>query len=63
MNTMASRNPDKKITATAALDNSQKRSMKLDTNSKHPDEVNGYEKTTDLKFCSVYVHRSKYISF
>ena len=59
---MASRNPDKKIKATAALDNSQKRSIKLDENSYvGTPEINGNETTMDLKFCSIYAQRGKHL--
>ena len=60
MNTLASRNPDKKIKATAALDNSQKKSSKLDTNYyKNAAASNGND-TLDLKFCSAYEQKGKY---
>ena len=58
MNTLASQNPDKKIKATSAIDNSQRRSIKFDSNSKAAESnFNGNETTTDLKFCSMYSHR------
>ena len=60
MNTLASRNPDKKIKATAALENSQKKSSRLDANYyKNSIDVSG-NKTMDLKFCSVYGRKGKY---
>ena len=54
---MASDNPDKKIKATAALDNSQKRSHQLEGNYKGV--YNGKGETIDLKFCSIYAQRGK----
>ena len=58
MNTLASRNPDKKIKAMAALDNSQKRSHQLEANYNFvPSQQN---QTIDLKFCSVYTQRGKH---
>ena len=61
MNTLASRNPDTKIKATAALDNSQKRSIKLESNNElyNNSNKNGNETTIDLKSCSVYAHKGK----
>ena len=58
MNTLASNNPDQKIKATAALDNSQKRSIRLDSNGMI-NEIRVNETTTDIKFCSVYGNRGK----
>ena len=57
MNILASENPDKKIKATAALDNSQKRSHQLEANFKK--SYNNEGQTIDLKFCSIYAQRGK----
>jgi hypothetical protein len=57
MNTLASKNPDEKIKATAALDNSQKRALNLDSDLTYDAGTNINETTTDLKFCSVYGYR------
>ena len=57
MNTLASRNPDQKIKAIAALENSQKRSHQLEANFKS--RYNEKTQTIDLKFCSVYAQSGK----
>ncbi len=57
MNTLASKNPDEKIKATAALDNSQKRALNLDSDLTYDANTNVNETTPDLKFCSVYGYR------
>ncbi len=61
MNTLASKNPEQKINATAALSNSQKRAMNLDSNVNYEADVKANETTTDLKFCSVYGYRGIHI--
>jgi hypothetical protein len=59
MNTLASKNPEQKINATAALNNSQKRAMNLDSNVNYEPDVKANETTTDLKFCSIYGYKGK----
>ena len=59
MNTLASRNPDTKIKAMAALDNSQRRSTNFETNYKFYSaaDISANETAIDLKSCSIYVQR------
>jgi hypothetical protein len=53
--TLSSKNPDQKITAYAAMDNSLEKSLNVDKNSMLT--YFGNASIFDLKFCCYYFHR------
>ncbi len=53
---LTSKDPDKKIKATAAMENSKNKAVNLDSNPMR-EQSTGNETTIDLKFCLIYAHR------
>jgi hypothetical protein len=56
LDVFTSKDPDKKIKATAAMENSKNKAVNLDSNPMR-EQSTGNETTIDLKFCLIYAHR------
>lgn len=57
MDVFTSKDPDKKIKATAAIESSKNKAVNLDSNPMRTD-LTGNETTIDFKFCLIYAHRT-----